>query len=738
MLTRLRKYEEGGRDALIDRRAPKGRGRMVTAEIRGAVRLLAHQRPELHSEALAEELQATLGVKLGGSTIREVLSELGLSRLRGRPRGSPSQKFSAEEEETVTPLPLAGAELLQAVETEVGAVRQLTTKLGEYLEKLPAPEGEVLDDRTHRDEKGRFQGSYNTAKARTEPELGEKFATVERHREEKDLRAMRTANSSFESRHRKDLALTYLPIVVETARWSALSHWQGAYLDELVGFPYMPSTLDKYARELKLGGASETAREAVTTFWLEQEGLSGGAVVYIDASTKPVWTHHFTRSTKITGNGRVMPGMSTVWLNSGSGTPLVYRTFSGHASVPRQVSELLQQVESAIGEGTTERLVVLDRESHAVWLFKELDAGGWQYIVPLRSSVMGPRARFENLGEWQPYGTDGDTTREGWLWLNDSRAGEGPLRHRVVARKRHRTGKVAWYATNTTVEQFDATAVIDSYFARWPLQEHVFRAGNGRVGLNVHHGYGKKKVTNVTVVSTLDKLSGKLKRCETELEQTIVNRDALTTMYDDWVATEVDLREMREQVSAEMEQRVASENVVDAKLIECYTELARLQRWLDEARDELLRVVPKLDKAKERVHALEGRRMRLQLEQEKKRGHTRIFTVDTELDEIMTAYKMTFMNLAKRLMDTHMKEPMELDELIRAVMTLPGERVSSASMETIRIYRQARDSRVMTAVERACASFNELKLTRGPDEKPKQLRFELVDAPTPAVTNGSA
>jgi len=52
--------------------------------------------------------------------------------------------------------------------------------------------------------------------------------------------------------------------------------------------------------------------------------------------------------------------------------------------------------------------------------------------VPLRSSVTGSKAKFEDLAPWQPYGTAGDETRERWLWLKDSRKGEGRIRIRLT------------------------------------------------------------------------------------------------------------------------------------------------------------------------------------------------------------------------------------------------------------------------------------------------------------------
>ena len=519
MLTHLRRYQAGGRDALIDRRAPTGEARRkVTPEVAAALKALATAFPSHGSVELGAMLAKSLGVELGGSTIRVALQEMGLARPRGRPSDTGGREKPNEEFEEVTPLALAGTQLLNAVEEHIGAVRALTAAQGRHLEALPAPTGEVQDDTAHRDEKGRFLRSYNEPKSRTEPEQGGKFDSVTRRRGEKDLREMRAAQSSFGARYRKDLALVFLPAVLDTARWSDLAHWYGQHLEEVVGISYMPSTLDKHARELKLGGTAEAAKASVVETWTRTEGTlidpqTGAVVVYGDAATKPVWTRKFSRCTKVSKTGRVMPGTSTLMLNSGAGTPLVYRAFSGQVSVPREVVSLLDTYEQMAGAGTARRVVVIDREGHAAWLFKLLDARGWHYIVPLRSQVTGPNARFEGLTDWAASEQfPSDQVREGWLSLNDSRPKQGPVRVRVIARRRHRTDKVAWFATNAPAEAFRPDDVLRLYFDRWPLQEHRFRDGNGRVGLDRHHGYGRMKVDNVALIDRREKLLGQLRR----------------------------------------------------------------------------------------------------------------------------------------------------------------------------------------------------------------------------------
>jgi len=111
----------------------------------------------------------------------------------------------------------------------------------------------------------------------------------------------------------------------------------------------------------------------------------------------------------------------------------------------------------------------------------------------------------------------------------------------------------------------------------------------------------------------------------------------------------------------------------------------------------------------------------------------RIFTVDVELDEIMTAFKLTFMNLCKVLMKDYLGVRMELDTLVESILTLPGERVCTKTTEVIRIYRQPRDNRAIEAVTRACKKLTQLEMTRGD----RRLSFEVCDPPRTAKAGRS-
>lgn len=738
-LRRLRRFEVGGRDGLLNRHLPVTPVRKMDAEARGALRALAMADPAAGSVVLAERLSTTMGRSVRPSAVQQALRDLGLGRPKGRPpgRNAPGKPASPTEPANlavVTPLPCAGAELLKAVNEDIGATAALTRALDAALAAIPKPTGPVHDDSGGRDEYGRFLAAYNEPRPRVEPELGERFGTVKGKRATKDLAGMRVVSESEETHLRKNLALTLLPVVVRGPRWSALDHWRGDHLGELVGLAYQSSTLDKYLRGLKYAGLAYAAREAVTSFWTRDEGATtdpatGAVLLYVDAKTKPLWTHHWTRATRVSETGRVMPAITTMTLHSGAGTPLVYRSWSGRVSLPQEVCSFLDTFEHHAGESTLRRVVVMDREAHAVWLFKSLEASGRLFIVPLRNSVVGPKARFEDVGAWTPYRDGPDEVSEGWLWLNDSRKGEAAVRTRVVARRRDRTGNIAWYATNTPGAEFSASDVIRLYFDRWPAQEHVYRDGSGIVGLDVNHGYGKQKVTDVAVLDRLERLDGRELRASAEkqaAETALASaRSGLSTWEEALAEIEPHLAELRGQVAGALSSRRPRHEVKDV-----FDEYATFEGWLAETRRECARHRVAIDAALETIRGAEKVLRAVTDERALLERRRQIFTVDVELDELMTAFKLTFMNLCSVLMRAHLGTWMELETLVDAVLTLPGERVVTPEVELVRIFRPSRDEKVATAVEAACASLNARALRRGK----RALRFEVVGdaAPRPA------
>jgi len=102
----------------------------------------------------------------------------------------------------------------------------------------------------------------------------------------------------------------------------------------------------------------------------------------------------------------------------------VYETHAGGVSLPHRVVEMLQTWEKVAGAGTARRLVVIDREGHAVAMLRALDEGGRLFLVPVRKNCAEPDGPWKDMGDCAPLDPDqpdGPAVREATLKLNDSR-----------------------------------------------------------------------------------------------------------------------------------------------------------------------------------------------------------------------------------------------------------------------------------------------------------------------------
>ena len=721
LLTRLKRFEAEGVEALIQTRLPPSSPEAIGREHRDYLQKRCQVDLMVSASQLRGEL-AALGCEASETTIKRVRRELGLARPAGRRPGSQVSQGSRKGTRggKVERMELAGSLFLLAAEAETGGVRALTEACTQHLRSLPTPEQPVRDDREHRSDKGQFTAAYNKARAGAEGPSGTKNPGVQTARQGKDLQGMRTTSTQAASRFKKDLALTLLPLVVSTARWSSLRGWKGGHLGSLVGTAYQPSTLDKYARELKYAGTSTAIRDAVTSHWMKQEPAGDGAVlVYVDGSTKPLWTRAFARSTKVSQTGRVMPANTTLMLNLGSGTPVLYRNYSGGAALSRQVPKMLEEIDEATGGGQVRRMVVVDREGHSVRMFKALRDAQWDFVTPLRRQVTGPHARFEDLTPWKPMASTSDECCEGKLHLNDSRKGQPPLTVRVVGRRRA-CGKVMWLATLAEAALYDAESLLKVYFDRWPLQELVFRDGKGRVGLDVHHGYGKTLTDHYAVLDSLDRLHAQIDKAQSKL--LVLDRQQAALEAD--IQTSEDARRLLEETIQEC--RKALNALPPGSTLEQAQELVEEIGFSQERHHEHLgweaQWNQQLRQVRRQRESLDDQRSRKQAEQERLHQRRKIYTVDVELDEIVLGYKLTFMNLSRWVMSQYLGASMQMDTLVETILTLPGERELTADEEIIRIDHQERDPATMKLVRRACQRVTERNLLR--DGK-RRLRMEV-------------
>jgi hypothetical protein len=236
-------------------------------------------------------------------------------------------------------------------------------------------------------------------------------------------------------------------------------------------------------------------------------------VLFVDGTSKPIWTDLFSQSSKVSNVGRVMPSLELVCFHSGYGVPLWITTHSGRAPLVNVVPELLNEFSNLHADAEIGRIIVIDAEGNSVRFLKQLEQStpSRAWVTRLKPSIARGK-EIQDATEFRPY-RNGDQIRMGLVHLNDSESRGQTFRCRIIEIQRRTKGTKTYIAASTLLDdsEWNAEQVADLYFARWPMQESNFRAVNQAVGIKRVHGYGKQLVTNVTVVTKLDKLKNLIK-----------------------------------------------------------------------------------------------------------------------------------------------------------------------------------------------------------------------------------
>lgn len=719
-----KRYREHGLDGLLDWRLPPESA--MPAAVREAICTLRRADPNCAVEAIIAHVAKHHGYDVGPTTVKALLRETGLARRRGTPSG--------RGESGEARLEMAGMKLVEAACVETRYLSALTQAVVQQAseELSTRPPAEAADVRG-RDEFGRFRAEYNDQYRKGEGEpIGPGFASIEEKRKDKEPERFHLNQVKPEIIERKLWALLASPLL-GSGRWDGIRVPRGELLSELCGFPYMPSTLDLFTRELKFVGVAGTLWEVHARLWLAQTKKwgdeRGAAVLYVDATNKPVWTELYSESSKVSGLGRVMPSLEVVAFHSGYGVPLWQVTRSGRAPLVREVPPLLDQVTQVLG-AEVGRIVVIDAESNSIPFLKGLETGatkrGW--VTRLRPSWVKSKRIF-NRTNYRPY-RDGDRIRIGVADFPDPEdpAG-GTFRMRVIEIERRTKGTVTYLGASMLLEEADWAAgeLADLYFDRWPNQEANFRAVNQAVGAKDVHGYGKQLVDNVSVVTEIDELRNEVVRLQATLgtletkgtaaarelraEQTLLRRrqrrlETVTSRIDSAIASGARVTPALRRLSAERKS-------IGKEIVRGAASVGRKHKAVERMTARAETTARRLSDKREHRETLESRR--------------RIFRHDVELDSLFSLLKVGLVLLVQFVLKEYLNGArMEPVTFLERLATLPGRLRTMPGLEIVTFEYNRRDAEVMALLEANVEAINAqcLRTRTG-----RVLRIEVEPAP---------
>jgi len=711
-------FQQEGFEALVDERVP--REPRIAKECGGLIQAARMANPRVTVEEMTEILRKQkVQVLPSASTIKQHIA-----RVDERRRYVERKERKARE---VVELPLAGGELLLAAEVETGGVAALVEEvktLGE--EAVVASQGqEPSRDMEHRDGAGHFTAEYNYRRKR---KSGQTVADYLRSAAEKAEGRVpswaRFVHETRETLEAKVWTMVLAPLVSETKGWEALRAPEVAGLAPLSGYAYMPSTLAKFSSALAIANAGPRLLETVGVHWhgvaQARWGEKGAmAALYVDNHAKEVWSSLFTQSGKVSHLNRVMPCITTTYVHTGAGTPLVASVQSGAAPLAPRLVDLVRTAEATLG-GEVRRAVVIDAEGSTFDILEAFVEEGRVIVTPLRPSRAPElELRYSRGSYYRPY-REKDELRIAQVVLTHKSTGRSLELGALLVRRKHRESDTVLLTTGLALGM-EGSDLADLYFARWPLQENAFRDGTA-VGLEEHRGNCGQMVANVAVVSELERMERREntdRKKLAQLEKESAKRDESLEVA----------RRTHQRATRALDTR---QRRLDGLLAQGRTDGKQLGGAAREHREAQTRATTTqqvLEKA-EQSHAAQLKRaaeLKASLEQlSTKKGKLEpqrtIRQLDVAQDSVLTATKLTVLLLISFILREYLPSMrMTPHTFISRIFSLPGRREVSPDEEWIVFYENPRDPEVNTALADACRRLNSRHLRRNG----RSLRYSI-------------
>jgi hypothetical protein len=500
---------------------------------------------------------------------------------------------------------------------------------------------------------------------------------------------------------RYNLALLCLPLVTNNGKSSRVNRVKGNDLEFLCGYNYKDSALDKYLRELKYLKVSEKLVSETAKFWMkfwrvrnQEETIF--VCYYIDGNTRPLWSQNRCYKGKVTMLGRVMNCLENVFIHDGKGHPLYFQTFHGHADLGEHalgmIMELTKHFSDVSEQVLVRRILIIDGGGNSVKTMRAFSGKDDEYFITILDNNQVKERKFKHKKRKKIYRFGSATLIDCRIELLDSTQ-KGYIYEARAVIVNWENGKESVLVTNISAELLDASQIVKRYFDRWPNQEKQFR--NMKGPLNIHRivGYGKKledydsmKEKHSKIKQTVEQLRAKLRDPLSEKEE--IDKE-LTTLYRKE-------RKLREKSKINLGKRVLSEP--DSR------ELEEIERKIDKSL--------RRQKAIEKKHKEDFAKLKKNMKEEGRiRFKDKIYRIDTELDQIMTCFKLSFANLCSFFLTECMNhERYELVTLFDSIFQLGGKARTTDREKTIEFERNPKEQKVMKKLEAGIKKLNEMKI----------------------------
>jgi len=681
----IRQYGEEGLD---DKRAV-GNNTKLTQRIKDYIIPIVTENRSISSSQLQIKIQNQFGTKISISNLNNFRASTSLTRL------SPPPKKECEQQKS------GGGEILTALSFFTHIIdiytQTIIERMNEVRESPLFKQNEKIPqyNQDYR-QQGKFTSEYNQLKSVRE----NRFKSIDDKILTKNLSTMHIFTMSKKTIFRYNLALLCLPLVTSNGKSSRVNRVKGNDLAFLCGQNYKDASLERYLQELKYLKISDKLIAATAKFWQDfwQNELGDETYLvcyYIDGNTRPLWSSNRCYKGKVTMLGRVMNCLENVFIHDGKGHPLYFQTFHGHADLGEHalgmLTKLTKLLDSPEAHASVKRILVFDGGGNGVKTLRAFDDSDEYYLTILDDNQVKER-KIKHIRPETEYKYGTASLVDCRIELRDSLEKDYIHECRAVIVK-WENGKRSVLITDIPRELLDASEVTKRYFDRWPQQEKQFR--DAKSGVNIHRivGYGKK----IEKYDLMDEKHGLL--CETitnlnlKLEKPLMKIEAIEEQLAPLYSKE---RKLREKSEIDDGKRVLNE-VDSIELQECEKQINKYLRQQKKIENE---------------HKDDFKRLKMCLKEERRiRDKDKVYRIDTELDQIMTCFKMSFINLCSLFLTKCMShEKYELLSLFESIFQLEGTAFLDSEKKVIELEMNPKEPELMKKLNNGLCVLNKMDI----------------------------
>jgi hypothetical protein len=497
-------------------------------------------------------------------------------------------------------------------------------------------------------------------------------------------------------------------------------------------------TTDRFLRELtSLEIGNNMSYSLLGCYYKTFYGITG-MPLYVDGHFKAVWTLKNIPKGKHGMMDRIMPGLKQIFLNGHNGHPLLHRTCPGDRHLTKEILPIIKDFENFIGSEVV-NLVVFDGEGCSLEVFRDFDnfnknrenkiypltvLDSNQYQLKDFKIKDGNCRRPLKNGDFEVYKRDKKgrvITRVALVefdYLNNTNKKPKDVEEYLMrcALVKKENGKFTAIITTLTSEAIlSGTELANLYYNRWPCQEAKFKEMTRYCNLNINHGFKKKKVFNRMADRRLKKTEKSLaydkRRLEHLMEKYAHVKRQMEKRNSRFEKELEKLGDQIEKINCRLENHKGDENKLMKRLEKKNRGIGQLEglyqdkiRVLKEREKELIK------QEKQILKSIDQNKLDV-VNWKKELKDTPFYEIDSEMDHIMTNFKILLENSLLFVKDTFFEGKMGLGMLIKQFINHYGDLQILGGGNKFKFIMNKFDGKGLTKkAKNACTIFNEMKI----------------------------